>query len=182
MSGIPWIDKQKLTESKQAWQGHNFMLPVSHKLCMKSLVKTKKKKKASQSFYKNILYVICKCKTNQSNILFLTAHSLKWFIWVCLLPPGKKLSTHGQCERGVEGSASCPGVLIQTSWMPFPMGIMNVKVVKRYGALDTQRGLADSSWEKGEGSWERKENTGNENRQNYVEFTTLALKWMPLFF
>lgn len=32
---------------------------------------------------------------------------------------------------------SCPSVVIHTSWMPFPMGIMNVKVVKRYGALDT---------------------------------------------
>lgn len=39
-------------------------------------------------------------------------------------------------ERG-KGLQSCPSVVIQTSWMPFPMGIMNVKVVKRYGALDS---------------------------------------------
>lgn len=29
----------------------------------------------------------------------------------------------------------------------------------------TQRGLADSSWEKGEGSRERKKNTGKENKK-----------------
>lgn len=64
-----------------------------------------------------------------SNMIYLTVSSLP--------VKKKKLSTHGQCERGVEGLRLCPNVVIQTSWMPFPVGIMNVKVVKGYGALDT---------------------------------------------
>lgn len=46
----------------------------------------------------------------------------------------------GWCERG-EGRAdgvlrSRLSIVIQTSWMTFPVGIVNVEVVKRYGALD----------------------------------------------
>lgn len=58
---------------------------------------------------------------------------------------------------------SCLSIVIQTSWMPFPMGIMNVKVVKRYGALD----LLTAAGKRGKGAERGKKtkNTGKENRK-----------------
>lgn len=45
--------------------------------------------------------------------------------------------------------------------MPFPMGIMNVKVVKRYGALD----LLTAAGRRGKGAERKKENTGKGKRK-----------------
>lgn len=60
--------------------------------------------------------------------------------------------------------------------MPFPMGIMNVKVVKRYGALD----LLTAAGRRGKGA-ERKKRILGKGKENIVEFTTVALDTMSFF-
>lgn len=100
---------------------------------MKRLVKLR-------NIYTNWYFYSIYVAPHKPDFFFFFFFFFKSNLFGCLLPPGKKkkkLSPHGQCERGVEGLRLCPNVEIQTSWMPFPMGIMNVKVVKGYGALDT---------------------------------------------
>lgn len=119
------------TATKQAWPAPNFTAGFTQAVCEKA--------REAGVFANALKHVYKRAYTVYDCLFFFFFES---DLFDRLLPVGKKkkkLSTHGQCERGVEGLRLCPNVVIQTSWMPFPVGIMNVKVVKGYGALDTAR-------------------------------------------
>lgn len=75
----------------------------------------------------------------------------------------------------------CPNVVIRTSWMPFPVGIMNVKVVKGYGALDT----AWTRWKRQQleegGREQRKEREHWEPEERTLWNSQQPLKWKSFF-
>lgn len=99
---------------------------------------------------------------------FFTVPFLKWLSALCLHSPDKKLFTHGQCERGLEGlMLYCSRVYALWSR---PAGCHSLWESWMWRLLKdmepwTEHRLTDSSWKKGEGSAVRKESTGKENRK-----------------
>lgn len=65
--------------------------------------------------------------------------------------------------------------MIQTSWMPFPMGIMNVKVVKKIWSPGLSMDLLMAAGRRGKGPARGKRTLGK-RIEIFVEFTTVALK------